>query len=326
VNGKRDFCHPRHYEPLPNALFRNNGDGTFTDISESSGVAAHAGKGMAVAAADFDGDGFTDLFVTNDRVFAFFFRNLGGGKFQECAFDRNVAVPRDGNPVSGMGVDAQDWNNDGLMDLVYTALRDETFPLYRGSAPGFEEAGPTSRMTVLTRAMSGWGVAFADLDNDGWKDIVAARSDALSIKGGKGSAAAEPPSWFRNEGNGRFSAGAGWEKFEPAMYRGLVAADLNDDGCLDVILTSLNTPARILRNPCTSVGRWLKVDAPGAVRVRAGSQWRNGSTATGYASSYAGPLHFGLGAAEEAEVEVWWSDGRTKKLTTGANRTVKVSP
>jgi enediyne biosynthesis protein E4 len=327
VNGKPDFCHPRYYDPLPNALYRNNGDGTFTDVSVASGIAAHAGKGMAAAAADFDGDGLADLFVTNDRMFAYFFRNKGGGRFEECAFDKNVAVPQDGNPVSGMGVDAQDWDNDGRPDLVYTALRDETFPLYRATMNGFEEAGPMTRMSTLTRSMSGWGVAFADLDNDGWKDIAAARSDALSAAGGRGAAAMEPPAWFHNEGNGRFSLGTGWETVEPAMYRGVVAADLDDDGCLDLVLTALNAPARILRNPCSTGRAWLKVDVRGAgARVRAGQQWRHVSTAVGYASSYAGPLHFGLGNETTVDVEVQWPDGRRKKLTTPARCTITVEP
>jgi hypothetical protein len=327
VGGKPDFCHPQHYDPLPNALFRNNGDGTFTDVSEESGIAAHPGKGMAVAAADFDGDGFTDLFVTNDRVFAFFFRNRGGTRFEEAAFEWNVAVPGDGNPVSGMGVDAQDWNNDSRPDLVYTALRDETFPLYLATPRGFEDAGYRSRMAVLSRQMAGWGVMFADLDNDGWKDIVAARSDALSQSGSKGAAAMEPPGWFRNDGNGKFSIGAGWEKMEPAMYRGAVAADLNDDGCLDIVLTALNAQARILWNPCLSESRWLKVNAGGpGTRVRVGNQWRHVSTAVGYGSSYAGPLHFGTGTQTTVDVEVLSPSGRRKQLATQTNRTITVEP
>lgn len=327
VNGKPDFCHPRHYEPQPNALFRNEGDGTFTDISASSGIAGHRGKGMAVAAADFDGDGLTDLFVTNDRMFAFFFQNLGGGRFKESAFDWGVAVPQNGNPVSGMGVDAQDFDNDGRPDLVYTALRDETFPLYRNTGKGFEEVTGASRLGVLTRSMAGWGVVFADLDNDGWKDIVCARSDALSSSGGKGASAKEPPAWFRNQGNGRFAPGEGWESLEPAMYRGIAAVDLDEDGCLDVVLTALNADARVLRNPCLSGRHWLKVDVrrPGT-RVRVGGQWRQVTTAAGYASSYAGPLHFGLGSKTITEVEVLWPDGRKETLTTQADRTIRIEP
>ena len=157
VNGKPDFCHPKHYQPESNAAFRNNGDGTFTDVSRELGIADHKGKGMGVAVLDGDGDGWPDLFVTNDRVFAFYFRNVGGKRFEECAFDRGVAVPQDGNPVSGMGVDAQDFDNDGKTDLVYTALRDETFPLYRNEGGDFTEATTKSRLAMLTRQMAGWG-------------------------------------------------------------------------------------------------------------------------------------------------------------------------
>ncbi|MGH9659811.1 MAG: CRTAC1 family protein, partial [Bryobacteraceae bacterium] len=304
VNGKPDFCHPRNYDAQPNALFRNNGDGTFTDVSEVSGIAAHLGKGMAAAAADFDGDGLPDLFVTNDRTFAFLFRNLGGGRFAERAFEWGVAVPGEGKPVSGMGVDAQDYDNDGLPDLIYTALRDETFPIYRNRGTEFVEATSHSRLAVLSRAMSGWGVAFSDLDNDGWKDIAVARSDALSATGGRGEAAKEPPGWFRNLGDGKFAAGAGWTSAAPAMYRGLVPADLDDDGCVDIVLTALNEEARVLRNPCEGVGNWLKIDIQRpATRVRAGTQWWHATTAVGYGSSYAGPLHFGLGTAMRIDLE-----------------------
>jgi hypothetical protein len=327
VSGKPDYCHPRYYEPQPNALFRNNGDGTFTDVSAESGIGAHAGKGMAAIGADFDGDGLLDLFVTNDRAFAFLFRNLGGGRFAESAFEAGVAAPADGNPPSGMGVDAQDYDNDGRPDLLYTALRDETFPLYRNTGKGFDEATASSRIAVLTRQMAGWGVAFADLDNDGWKDIVAAPSDALSPSGGKGAAAKEPPAWFRNLGNGKFEAGPGWVGFEPAMYRGLVAADMDDDGCVDVVLTALNAEARVLRNPCTPGRNWLKVDAGvGGARVRVGNQWRWVMSAGSYASSYWGPLHFGLDKLAEVQVEVTWPDGRVTKITAKANRTIRVRP
>jgi len=240
VDGKPDFCHPRYYDPQPNALFRNDG-GQFVDVSEPSGIAAHAGKGMGVAVADFDNDRRLDLFVTNDRMPAFLFHNEGGGKFKEVAFDAGVAVPFDGKPVSGMGADTQDFDNDGRPDLVYTALRDETFPLYRNNGKAFDEVTAKTRFGALARQMAGWGVAFADLDNDGWLDIAVARSDALSNR-------PEPLGWFRN------LEGRGFERRElpaaPAMYRGLVAADLDGDGCEDLVVSALNAPALVLRNPC----------------------------------------------------------------------------
>jgi hypothetical protein len=328
VNGKPDFCHPRHYAPQANALFENRGDGTFADVSQPSGIAAHKGKGMSAAAADFDADGFTDLFITNDRVFNFLFLNRGGKRFEEAALEWNVAAPGDGNPASGMGADAQDIDGDGRPDLIFTALRDETFPLYRNTGKqGFEEITASSRLAVLTRPMAGWGVALADLDNDGNKDIAVARSDALSATGGRAATAKEPPAWFHNNG-GTFTSGKGWAAVPPSMYRGLVAADLDNDGCLDIVLTALNAAARIIGNPCPPGRNWLKVDVrrPGA-RVRVGSQWRTAASAAGYASSYLGPLHFGLGASKQADVEVFWPGGATKLLPkAAANQTLKVEP
>ena len=129
TGGKPDYCHPKNYEGLPNSLYRNNGDGTFTDVSASSGIRKFVGRGMSAAIADYDGDGRPDIFVTNDKLFNFLFHNDGGGKFSEVAFDAGVAATEDGSPVSGMGVDFRDINNDGLPDLFFTALPDETFPL-----------------------------------------------------------------------------------------------------------------------------------------------------------------------------------------------------
>jgi hypothetical protein len=302
VDGVPDFCHPRYYEPEANALFRNEGNGRFSDVSGPSGIAAHKGKGMAAVAADFDLDGYMDLFVTNDRVLNFLFRNLGDGRFEERALDMGVAAPASGNPPSAMGADAQDFDNDGRADLIYTALRDETFPLYRNRGSDFEEAGLRTRLDLLTRQMAGWGVVFADLDNDGWKDIAAARSDVLSVRGPRGASAREPLSWFRNAGGKQFTA-ADPLPVPREMYRGLVAADLNNDGCLDLVATALNAQARLLRNTCR--GNWLKVDVQiPAARVKVAGQWRHVSASAGYASSCACPLHFGLGDAATADVEV----------------------
>ena len=306
VAGQPDFCHPQYYEPQPSALFRNNGNGTFTDLSAESGIGALPGKAMGVAAADFDHDGLTDLYVTNDREFAFFWHNLGRGKFKEEAFERGVAVPSDGKTVSAMGVNAEDYDNDGHVDLVYTALRDETFPLLRNNGKGYFTE--SHAIATLTREHSGWGVAFADLDNDGLKDIVTARSGVLSLNAARGASMPEPPGWLRNTGNGRFANGVGWEGVPAAMYRGLVTADFNDDGCLDAVLTALNAPARILIHPCPAGANWLKVTGAKR-RVRAGSQWREAGTALSYGSSYAGPLHFGLGGSAR-EIMVTIDDAR----------------
>lgn len=266
--GRADFCHPRYYDPQPGALFRNEGSGTFTDISEESGIGRHLGKGMTAIAADFNKDGKLDLFVTNDRLPAFFFRNTGGGKFEEAGFESGVAVPADGKPVSGMGADAQDVDGDGWPDLVYSALKDETFPFYRGSSNGFDDATASSRVGPVSRPFAGWGIQFADLDNDGRLDIVAASSDALS---GKVDASRKGPIvWLRNKGDGKFEDAQ--TLAPPAMYRGLVAADLDRDGCLDLVVTALDSAAKVLRNPC--------------IRKEGGSKrkWL-GSSATGYASS-----------------------------------------
>ncbi len=327
VDGRPDFCHPKHYAPTTHSLYENRGAGIFADVSEAAGFNTHPGKGMSVAVADFDGDGYADLFVPNDRVFNQLFLSRDQGKrFVESAFAAGVAAPLDGNPPSSMGTDAQDFNRDGRPDIIYSALRDETFPLYRNTGSGFEEVTATTRISVLSRLMAGWGILFADLDNDGWQDIVVARSDALSVSGGRGEAAKEPASWFRQH-NGRYEHGTGWDALPKAMWRGAAAADLNQDGCLDVVLTALEGAPQVLRNPCTSPMHWLDVDVrmPGA-RIRVGqSQWRFVSSATGYSSSIAAPQHFGLGNAKTADVEIIWPGGATKLLkAVEANRVIQV--
>ena len=328
VDGQPDFCHPKHYAATTHSLYQNRGDGTFATVSEAAGFHRYPGKGMSVAVADFDGDGYADLFVPNDRVFnQLFLSRDHGQRFEEAAFAWGIAAPLDGNPPSSMGTDAQDFDHDGRPDIVYSALRDETFPLYRNTGSAFHEATAATRLNVLSRLMAGWGILFADLDNDGWPDILAARSDALSVSGGRGESAKEPPSWFRHQGlSGRFELGAGWDKLPPAMWRGAAAADLDGDGCLDVVLTALESAPRVLRNPCTGPARWLEVDVrePGA-RVRAGTQWRTVASASGYSSSNAGPQHFGMADAQTVDVEVIWPGGAAKVVRNAAtNRVLRI--
>jgi len=343
VDGKRDYCHPKLYEGLPNSLYRNNGDGTFTDVSDSAGIRAHIGKGMSAAVADFDQDGRPDIFVTNDKVFNFLFHNEGNGRFREVAFDAGVAVSDDGAPVSAMGVDFRDINNDGLPDLFYTALPDETFPLFLNLGKGqFEEATHASRLSVLTRRMAGWGAGIVDLDNDGSKDIFVARSEVLSSTGGRAGRAKQVNSVFRNLGNGKFedaTAPAGFGARSPEMYRGAAFGDFNADGRMDLVVSALNAPAEIWLNTGREGNHWLDVkltgsrgnrDAIGArirITTRTGSQFNHVTTAVGYASSSTGPVHFGLGKDAVAElIEVSWPSGQVQRLTNvKADRLVPVT-
>jgi len=174
--GHRDYCHPKMYKPTPNQLFINNGDGTFRDASAEAGFRAHPGKGMGVAAADSSLSGKMDLVVPNDKLMNWFFRNKGGGKFEEVGFDVNVALREDGTYISGMGVDFRDLDNDGYPDIVLVALDGETFPIYKNTGKGsFVEVTRESGMTKLSLPMAGYSPTIADFDNDGWKDIFVTR-------------------------------------------------------------------------------------------------------------------------------------------------------
>ena len=176
IEGVPEYCHPRYYKGLPNQLFLNQGNGTFKDVSSEWGIRNHVGKGMGVGMADYDLDGKPDLFVTNDAEYAFLFHNLGS-KFEEVAFQTNVALAEDAAFISGMGTDFRDVNNDGYPDIVYVALKSQTFPIYLNSGKGdFTEATAPSGMRALSMSMSGFGPAFYDFDNDGWK-IFSSRAD-----------------------------------------------------------------------------------------------------------------------------------------------------
>ena len=223
--GLRVYCHPKHYAGLPNALYRNRGDGTFEDVSEPSGIARHIGKGMSVAFADYDDDGFADVMVTNDAVPNYLFHNRRNGTFEEVGLLAGVAVPANGRPVSGMGVDFRDYDNDGRPDIVLTALTGETFPLFRNEKGAFfKDATYESGLAAATIRMSGWGAAFADFDNDGFKDLLTANSHANDrVEEFEAAAYRQPNAVFRNV-RGRFenvSATAGDDFTAPRANRGL---------------------------------------------------------------------------------------------------------
>ena len=323
------YCHPRMFQGLPNRLYRNRGDRTFEDVSARAGLQAHVGKGMSASFADVDHDGRLDIFITNDAVPNFLFRNNGDGTFTETALLAGVSVPDTGRPTSSMGVDAQDYDNDGWADIHFTALTGETFPLFRNESAQsaknrgtFVEVTQPSGLAALTVKSSGWCSIVADLDNDGWKDIFTANShvndrigdfEALEFR--------QPNSLFINDGQGRFrdatsSAGLATTL---AAHRGCGIADFNGDGRLDVVVVSLGSAAELWQNDSARPSRWLIVRLAGTksnrdgigARVVIGNQVRTMTTAMGYASSSHAGLHFGLGSAYgiRCAIEVQWPSG-----------------
>ncbi len=329
-NGKPEYCHPKFYKPLPSQLFLNNGDGTFTDISEQAGIRAHLGKGMSAAIADYDNDGLLDIFVTNDKQFNFLYHNKGHNKFEEAGFETGVALPENGNLISGMGCDFRDLNNDGYPDIALSALQNETFPIYQNnSGTSFDEITARSGMTLLSNPMSGYSVNIADFDNDGWKDIFVGCGDVASPNMADRIHVNQPNVVFRNL-RGKWAAlreEAGFAALPPARHRGAAIADLNGDGRLDIVVTALSAPAEIWINDSPGDNHWLQISLEGTksnrdgigarIKLTAGGsvQTNHMTTACGYASSSAVPVHFGLGVAHIIdEVEIRWPSGIVQTL------------
>ena len=324
----RAFCDPKYYAPLHNTLYRNNGDGTFTDVSAETGLTQFMGKGMSVTFADYDGDGYLDAFVANDTTQNFLFHNLKGKKFEDIALSAGVGYAPDGKARSGMGADFRDVNNDGLPDIWHTAVEREEFPLFINQGNGeFDDVTLTSGLGK-TNDMSGWGNGIVDLDNDGWKDLFVARANVLdNVNELNGTRRyAEPNSVFRNLGNGKFaniSATAGPDFQLEAAHRGVAFGDLDNDGRVDAVVSVLNGPAKIFHNVSPPTNHWILLKLKGTKSNRMGmgaqikltaqdgtKQWNEVTTAVGYACSSDPRVHFGLGANSVAkEIEIRWPSG-----------------
>jgi enediyne biosynthesis protein E4 len=327
--GSRGYCHPKYYAATHNSLYRNNGDGTFTDVSEETGIASQFGKGMSVSFADYDGDGFLDAFVANDTTRNFLFHNLGGKKFEEVGDLAGVAYGSNGAALSGMGSDFRDVNNDGLPDIWHTAVEFETFPLYGNRGHGdFADWTSNSGLGLLTSQMSGWGNGIFDFDNDGWKDLFVARSNVLDNISGLVSERQYPErnSLFRNLGNGKFedvSSGAGPEFAKEAAHRGVAFGDIDNDGRIDAVVTVLNGAVKLFHNVSGDDNHWILLKLVGSKSNKMGigaqihittedgrSQWNEVTTAVGYASSSDSRAHFGLGSNRRIkEIEIRWPSG-----------------
>ncbi len=325
-----DYCAPELYLGQPNQLFLNRGDGTFEDVSEQWGIRSHIGKAMGVGVADYDGDGRPDLFVTNDRYYNFLFHNTGR-KFEEVALHAGVALVEDGDFIAGMGVDFRDFDNDGRPDIVTVALNKDTFPLFRNLGDGgFEEVTYQSGLRGMSLAMSGYGPALYDFDNDGWKDLFVTRGNVERVPK-PDVPVDEHNTVFRNLGaGGRWQAlteEAGLDAAPPARHRGCAFGDFDGDGRIDVVTTALGQQAELWMNRSEGAGHWLDIalegtksnrDGIGAVIkvvTKAGAQYNHMTTSVGYASSSHGPVHFGLGPeSSAAQVEIRWPSGITQTL------------
>jgi len=324
----RVYCHPMYFEGLTNTLYRNRGDGTFEDVSEKSGLSRHQGRGMGLAFADYDDDGFLDVFITNDNQPNFLFHTRGDGTFEEVGLAAGVALLNSGQPVSNMGVDFRDYDNDGLPDIFVTDLNNETFPLFRNLGGGmFEDATTASRIAVLSAARAGWGNGLFDFNNDGWKDLLTANSHADdNVEQLAAAHYRQPNSIFANLGDGTFwdvSATVGNDFQVPRAHRGCAFADFNNDGKIDVVVSSLQDTAELWQNVSPGKNNWIILKLIGTksnrdgigARVRIGKQYNHMTSSVGYASSTHFGVHFGLGRMSKVdEVEIRWPSGIVQVL------------
>jgi hypothetical protein len=333
----RIYCHPKYFEGLASTLYRNKGDGTFEDVTARAGVAKYAGRGMSVAFADYDQDGYPDVFVTNDNMPNFLFHNLGNGTFEEAALLAGTALRDDGKAVASMGVEFKDYDNDGLPDLFVTALAGETFPVFRNVGKGnFADATHSSRLGPLVVKHSGWGLGLFDFNNDGWKDLFTANSHVNDrVELFEPAVYREKNSVFVNA-SGTFrdvSDEAGLASVK--AHRGAAFADFDGDGRIDAVVSALGETAELWQNTSPVSQHWIDLRLVGTksnrdgigARVRIGNQFAEMSTTSGYASSVDTPLHFGLGGvATVPRIEIKWPSGAVQVLTdVKADRAVTVT-
>src|ERR1700732_18298 len=249
--GYRAYCHPDNYEGVTNILYHNNGNGTFTDVSAKAGIANPSGKGLGVSFADYDGDGFTDIFVANDSVQCFLYHNNGNGPFTEPGLPAGVGYNEDGKTFAGMGTDFSDYDNDGRPDIVVTDLSNERYMLFRNNGDGtFRDVTNQSGLGSATLSFAGWSTRFFDYDNDGWKDLFVAQGHVMDTieQTSPNLKYLEPPLLLKNE-SGHFVRVIPGAVFQSEWAgRGAAFGDIDNDGDVDVVVSNLGQKASVLRN------------------------------------------------------------------------------
>jgi len=331
--GLHAYCHPDNFKGATNLLYHQKADGTFEDVSVKAGVSDSSGKGLGIAFADFDNDGWSDVFVANDSVRQSLYHNKKDGTFEDIAVMSGAGYDENGKTFAGMGTDAADYNNDGWQDLIITTLSNETYPLYRNNKDlSFSWATNVTAVGQISLLYSGWGTKFIDADNDGWRDIFVAQGHVLDTIEASASYLKykQTPLLMRNTGKSfvNISATAGAAFNVPIVARGAALGDLNNDGQVDIVISVLNGSPVILRNNGTT-NHWIGISLVGTKSNRDGIGSRvvvtdsNGrkqifdvSTSSSYLSANDARIIVGLGeAAGVKSIEVSWPSGRMQTLT-----------
>jgi enediyne biosynthesis protein E4 len=332
--GRRAYCNPDLFRGVPLLLYHNDGNGHFTDISEKSGMAKLDAKALGLAIADMDHDGRMDIVVANDGMREFLLRNQGDGTFKDVAVEAGTAVDEDGRVYAGMGTDFADYDNDGKPDIIVTDLSDQKYALYRNAGAGnfTYETGSTG-LGMISRPYGGWGVKFMDYDNDGWKDLFIAQGHVLDTiaQTFPHLRYLQPLLLLHNVGGKRFvdvskESGPVFQKNWAA--RGLAVGDIDNDGALDVVVTTNNGPAYVLHNRGGNIAHWLTLQLIGTKSNRDGigaevalvslsgkPQFATVTTAGSYLSASDKRVHFGLGTDDSIKsIEIRWPSGIMQKL------------
>jgi len=331
--GFRSYCHPDLFKPASVLLYHNDGNGKFSEVSAKAGI-DKPGKGLGLAIADYDRDGWMDILLANDSIPEYLFHNRGNGTFEEIGLPSGVALDGGGATFAGMGVDFEDYNNDGWPDVIITDLANQKYALYANAGDGsFDYTTFTTGLGAISLLHSGWGVRFVDYDNDGWKDLFIVQAhvmDTIEVN--------EPHLRYResplllwNDQGRRFidvSDQSGEIFHKQWASRGMAVGDLDNDGRIDMVVSSIDGPARVLHNETPEANHWITFhlvgvksnrDGIGAqikISTSAGNQYGTVTTASSYQSSSDKRVHFGLGLARSvAEVEIRWPSGARQLLS-----------